>query len=107
MVIRYFGGIKLGAGGLVRAYTTATSEALNGHIVKYIEGYHIRLTFDYIETNKINFVLKNQEIIYKEFSDNIIYEFIISKNDYENIKKELINSSIIKKCYIKVKKEKP
>ena len=105
IVIRYFGGIKLGAGGLVRAYTNSVSEALNNHIIEYIEGYHIKINFDYNETNKINFILKNQEIIYKEFNDDIIYEFLISKSEYENIKKELKNSSIIKECYIK--KEKP
>lgn len=105
IVIRYFGGIKLGAGGLVRAYTNSVSEALNNHIIEYIEGYHIKINFNYNETNKINFILKNHEIIYKEFNDVIIYEFLISKSEYENIKKELKNSSIIKECYIK--KEKP
>lgn len=106
IVIRYFGGIKLGAGGLVRAYTNSVSESLINNIIEYQEGYHVKIIFDYNETNKINFILKNQEIIYKEFNDNIIYEFLVNKKDYQEIKKELTNSSIIKECYIKVK-EKP
>lgn len=102
IVIRYFGGIKLGTGGLVRAYTNSVSESLINNIVKYNEGYKIRIIFDYDEINKINYILKDLEIIYKEYNDNIIYEFLIEKNKYENIKKELNNSSIIDNCYIKV-----
>lgn len=103
IVIRYFGGIKLGAGGLVRAYTNSVSEAIKNNIVKYTKGYHIRLVFDYNETNRINFILKDTEIIYKEFNDNIIYEFLVNSKEYEKIKKELDNSSIINDCYIKEK----
>ena len=36
VVIRYFGGIKLGAGGLIRAYSTSASEALNKAIITNI-----------------------------------------------------------------------
>ena len=47
IVIRYFGGIKLGAGGLVRAYTKSVVECLKDHIKLLIEGYNITITFEY------------------------------------------------------------
>lgn len=103
IVIRYFGGIKLGAGGLVRAYTNSVSEALINNIVEYQEGYLIRINFPYPELNKINYLLKDYDINYKEFNDDILYEFLINKKKYEEIKNEIINSSIIKECYIKRK----
>ena len=103
IVIRYFGGIKLGAGGLVRAYANSVSEALINNIIEYQEGYLIKIIFPYSYINRINFLLKDYDIIYKEFNDDILYEFMISKNDYKEIEKKLINSSIIKECYIKRK----
>ena len=48
IVVRYFGGIKLGAGGLVRAYTKSVTNALNiDNIVSMIAGYNIDIEFDY------------------------------------------------------------
>ena len=46
VIIRYFGGIKLGAGGLIRAYTKATTEALKKAIYQEIqESYKVRIQF--------------------------------------------------------------
>ena len=103
IVIRYFGGIKLGAGGLIRAYTNASVNVIENNITEYIDGYKVRIIFNYEDINQINFILKNYEITYKEYNDKIIYEFLIPKIDYNNIKKELPNSSIIKDTKIKGK----
>lgn len=98
VVIRYFGGIKLGAGGLVRAYTNSVSEALlDENIIPIIKEYKIKIEFDYKDVNNINYILKDYKITYKEFDENIIYEFIYEENKYpieiDNfiIKKEPIN----------------
>ena len=94
IVIRYFGGIKLGAGGLVRAYTNSVSEALNKvNIVPIINEYKIKIEFDYNNINQVNYILKDYKITYKEFDNNVIYEFIYEENNYPN---ELYNF-IIKK----------
>ena len=54
VVIRYFGGIKLGAGGLIRAYSTSASEALNKtNIVNLIKGYKIVIEFNYDNIKQI------------------------------------------------------
>lgn len=101
VVVRYFGGIKLGSGGLVRAYSNCVSETLKNNIVKYIEGYKAKIVFDYSEVNNINFILKDCKITYKEFNDTILYEFLITKKLYETIKNELKNICILGCCYIK------
>ena len=47
VVIRYFGGIKLGAGGLVRAYTTSVVEALeNQDLGEIVSGYKVTINFE-------------------------------------------------------------
>lgn len=98
VVIRYFGGIKLGAGGLVRAYTNSISEALNdNNIIPITKEYKIKIEFDYKVVNNINYILKDYKISYKEFDENVIYEFVYEENNYPKeidnyiIKKEPIN----------------
>lgn len=95
VVIRYFGGIKLGAGGLVRTYTKAVTEALNNtKIIDLADGFSVKLEFDYNKIKIIDNILKDIKISYKEYDENIIYEFLIEKNKFNGIKKELENNSI-------------
>lgn len=60
VVVRYFGGIKLGIPGLIRAYKTSTSDALgNASIVDKVAGRNFRISFDYVEMNNVMKVLKD------------------------------------------------
>lgn len=89
VVIRYFGGIKLGAGGLVRAYTNAVSNTISNEFVIPIKRMLTkRITFDYSYINKINYILKENKITYKEFDKDVIYEFTYEEGNYP---KELDN----------------
>lgn len=94
IVTRYFGGIKLGAGGLVRAYTKATTECLKENIVNITKGYLVELTTTFKYTKKIENLIPN--IKAKVFTDNAIYIFEIEKEYFEKIKNELYNISNIK-----------
>lgn len=89
IVIRYFGGIKLGAGGLIRAYTkSVTSTLLNGEYIKISKCLKIKLTFSYNDRKIIDDILKNEKIIEKLFDNNITYIFYTSldnKNILTNI----------------------
>jgi len=88
VVIRYFGGIKLGAGGLVRAYTKSVTNALEKtNIIDIKEGYKIELVFNYDQNKVIDLILKDELILNKEFNDNIKYEIIINKDNYDLINK--------------------
>lgn len=90
IVIRYFGGIKLGAGGLVRAYTKAVTSALEQNsLVEMIKGYEMKLKFSYDTLKQIDYLLKNVLITNKEFQENITYTIHIEKEQKETILKEL------------------
>ena len=81
VVIRYFGGIKLGAGGLIRAYTKSITQCLeNANIRKLVYGYNIDITFNYEYVNNVNYLLKDSNILNKKFSDKITYNLNV---DYE------------------------
>ena len=80
VVVRYFGGIKLGAGGLIRAYTKSVTETLKiSEFVELIKGYKIRLRFNYTEGKNINYILKDSRITNKEYHDDIHYECYIDE----------------------------
>lgn len=96
VVIRYFGGIKLGAGGLIRAYSTSASEALNkANIVNLIKGYKIIIEFSYDNIKQIDYLLKNIQIK-KDYSNNITYTFKIKEEKLNKIENELSKFSKIK-----------
>ena len=60
VVVRYFGGIKLGIPGLIRAYKTSTADALGqAEIIEKVAGKRFRLTFDYLSMNGVMKVLKD------------------------------------------------
>jgi len=73
-VIRYFGGIKLGAGGLTRAYANTAKQVIEAaEIGAYIELVNIRLTLDYKQMQPLEYLLKKLEgqIIKQEFSGQV------------------------------------
>ena len=92
IVVRYFGGIKLGAGGLVRAYTEAVTKCLDKtKIIRNIKLLSKKIKFKYEDINTINYLLKDYKITYKEYDSDVIYEFIYEENNYpDGIDKYLI-----------------
>ena len=60
VVVRYFGGIKLGIPGLIRAYKSSTADALaNARVIDKVAGTVYRLGFDYMAMNGVQKVLKD------------------------------------------------
>ena len=60
VVVRYFGGIKLGIPGLIRAYKTSTADALaQAEIIDKVAGKTFRVTFDYLSMNAVMKALKD------------------------------------------------
>lgn len=67
VVVRYFGGIKLGIPGLIRAYRTSTAEALeNAGSVEKIAGRWYLIRFDYLVMNQVMKIVKDMELPQKE-----------------------------------------
>lgn len=99
IITRYFGGIKLGAGGLVRAYSNSTSSAIkNTTIIELINGFQVSIKFNYNRIDEIDKILENYEIIEKKFDNEVSYIANIDKSTKEKlenitelkIKKEII-----------------
>ena len=67
VVVRYFGGIKLGIPGLIRAYKTSTAEALdNAGTVEKVAGKWFRIDFGYGAMNQVMKVLKDMDLRQKD-----------------------------------------
>lgn len=82
IVTRYFGGIKLGAGGLVRAYTKSVLETLSVAEIVDMELYEIfRFTFEYQDIKTIDSELRSKRlaVVEKQYEAQVIY-FVASKN---------------------------
>ncbi|MDY5824451.1 MAG: IMPACT family protein [Candidatus Coprenecus sp.] len=63
VVVRYFGGIKLGVPGLIKAYKSATADAIeNGVIIEKRACRRLRITFDYMEINRAMKALKDYSL---------------------------------------------
>lgn len=89
VVIRYFGGIKLGSGGLLRAYSNCIADIVKDNIIEETEGYLIQISFSYQYTKDIEYILKNIDILSKEYNELTIFTFLCEKNDEHNLKKLL------------------
>lgn len=73
VVVRYFGGTKLGIPGLIRAYKSATADAINnGEIVEKIACTEINISFEYLLMNMVMKIIKEMSasIIQQQF-DNL------------------------------------
>lgn len=89
IVVRYFGGVKLGTGGLIRAYSNAVSECLDkATIIENIEYPKYQLSLTYELANKIEHYIKNNTILLNtKYEENITFEFALdNKNKIETIK---------------------
>lgn len=112
IVTRYFGGILLGTGGLVKAYSEATLKAIEENELDEREkGYEILFILSYQNVKQIEHYIKinNIKIIKKEYLDNVMIlaelsqekykeiELKFPKNVNENIKYEIIKEKNISK----------
>ena len=92
IVIRYFGGIKLGAGGLIRAYTKAVTECLSiSNIIEKEDSITIEITCSYENINSIFKIIDEIYIKEKKYEENINLLINIPIKKYEPIKNELKN----------------
>lgn len=86
---RYFGGIKLGAGGLVRNYAkTAKLAILEGNIIDFISKSDYLLDFSYEKISEVDNLLNanNEEIENKDFNERVTYRVKISEDTLKKLK---------------------
>ena len=92
---RYFGGILLGAGGLVRAYSESVSEALKGaqlYDIAYVNNF--KITLSYQAYNTILSQLSYINIVDTSFTDEVIITAYCSTDKYAVIKDDLYKNKI-------------
>ena len=96
IVTRYFGGVLLGTGGLIRAYTSASKEALDDCLTgELVEGVHAYLDADYNYVGKIQHLCIHDDItvVNTEYSDNVIFELMMEKQVRQKFEKALTEMS--------------
>lgn len=90
VVVRYFGGTKLGVGGLITAYKTSASLALeSSEIIQKTIDVNFELKFEYIDMNKVMRIVKEKSIpiVSQEMHMNCNFIISVRKKEAENIKK--------------------
>ncbi len=86
VVIRYFGGIKLGPGGLIRAYSNTCKEVINkSTLVELIKGIEASITFNYSKEKEINYLLKDSIIKSKSYEETCTYIIETTKEVLDSI----------------------
>ncbi|HDZ16593.1 MAG TPA: YigZ family protein [Methylophaga aminisulfidivorans] len=90
-VIRYFGGIKLGTGGLTRAYATAAKDAMSAaKFIPWIEMKTLHLDIAYAQLQLLEYQLKkiHGEIIEQTFTDTVSITISLPASEFESIKQQ-------------------
>ena len=104
VIVRYFGGTKLGVGGLISAYKTTAKLTLDeSTIVKRTVDINFQLIFEYKDMNKVMRIIKENNIDVKNQIMNLNCEYLISvrKKNAQKIEQLFIDLRCLK--IIKVK----
>jgi len=93
-VTRYFGGVKLGKGGLIRAYSGSARETINNNIIvtkKIVVETNIIISYN--QYGGIENLLQNENLIIKnkEFKEDVTLKILTQEEDLDKIKEKLIN----------------
>lgn len=112
VVTRYFGGILLGTGGLVRAYSDVTKKAIEKtKIIQKTRGYEAKIQIEYDSLETLKYYLKKQNIkiintnyeekieVIVEIPKNVLNEFT---NNYNNNKFKIIKFDTVKEKFIEI-----
>lgn len=92
IVVRYFGGIKLGTSGLIVAYREAAREAINaGNIIECHEMAEVSFTFPYLSMNEVMRVVKDTgvKIVEQVFDNSCAMVLSIRADHLENLASRL------------------
>ncbi len=87
IVTRYFGGVLLGTGGLVRAYSEATKEALKlANYVQKVKGCVTEVEIEYNDLEKIKYYFKqkNIRIVESKYDKNVVLTIETTRQNLED-----------------------
>ncbi|MFT5520172.1 MAG: putative YigZ family protein [Enterobacterales bacterium] len=96
VVTRYYGGIKLGTGGLARAYSDSVKAALEKlELCEKVDWKFAKLCFDYSLQNNIETILAEQgaQIVQSQFEDKVCFEIRFDLDSLTELNRKLSNIS--------------
>lgn len=92
VVVRYFGGIKLGVGGLIQAYREAAADALaNNEILETEDFQTMKIRFDYLSMNEVMKIVKDYQlgILEQHFDNSCEMELNVADSVMEQVRNKL------------------
>jgi uncharacterized YigZ family protein len=96
VVTRYFGGVLLGTGGLVRAYQGAVKAGLEAStIIEKKEGVKAGVTCDYTLAGKLQYIFEKNKyaILEAKYEENVSFILLIPTDDFPRVQKEVTEAS--------------
>lgn len=95
IIVRYFGGVKLGTGGLVRAYSDAVNLVIkNSDLILYEKLEIVNIDVEYSLLSKTEYILNSLDIkiLDKEFQNSVLLKLSLTLEQLEELEKELPRS---------------
>ena len=96
VVTRYFGGVLLGAGGLVRAYSHTANESIRAAELALVE-QSLRLTLQvpYAQWDKLDYLLSQRPVtdVEKDFTDQVGITLVVRQADGDGLIQEILDST--------------
>ena len=92
VVTRYFGGVLLGTGGLVRAYSKAVQEGLAASkVILKQKGIALKITTDYTGLGKIQYIAgeRNIPVLDSEYTDKVVMKLLVPVQDVGSVQKAI------------------
>ena len=96
VVTRYFGGVLLGTGGLVRAYTRAVQEGLkNCTIGRMRRGFEVEVVTDYNGIGKILYLLGEEGIepVHSDYTDKVMLRLLVAVEQLESLRAKMVDAT--------------
>ncbi|MDR1795204.1 MAG: YigZ family protein [Erysipelotrichaceae bacterium] len=110
VVVRYFGGVLLGAGGLIRAYRSSVAQALKkAEIFDIATGKLYRITCDYPLYNKIENLLKATVVYQTDFAQQVTIEYLYKDEELQQSLMEITKGQstleFLKEVVLEIKRD--
>ena len=98
IIIRYFGGIKLGTGGLVKAYSDAVNLVLStSELIPYVKLAKKILKVSYNQLSQIEYMISKFEIniVKKDFDELVVLSLEASNEEFDKLSNELFRDCVL------------
>lgn len=90
VVVPYYGGVKLGAGGLIRAYSKGVNDALNSTtLYKVVNMDKYQVIVDYKYADQIEHLLSDKQLLEKDYQMQVSFIFLNNDENFTNMIKEM------------------